>query len=547
MKMRRYLKYVIYLLVLAVLLFGLYGAYLSLYSSDISKLTEAEEKFVKENSPIQVGVDMDFVPYEFVDSQGQVQGLTVDFLHLVSIHTGINLEFIPGTWAKTIERLRAGEVDMINNVTPTPARDKFMQYSSQIELFDQTSSIYVLQYVVDVKDLGDLKGHLIGAKKATSVTNKIKKHEDVKLKEYPTSAGLLEALLAGEVDVVVDYDYPFQYQLFKKNINKVKKTPGIFHREPGTFAVRRENGLLLSIINKGMASVSDEEKQNLKVKWFGGPELFSEDAGGVGVTCFLRKYYLYFVGVSLLVLFLFFWNFTLRKQVDSATENLQESKSALKKSLKQKEILLKEVHHRVKNNLFTIVSLLEMQRLRSEQPEVQRMLTQAVNRVHSMALIHQKIYSSQDIEQLDFAEYLHELVENLLDSTIDPERDIEVEYNLSHSSLDIDRIIPCALIVNELVTNALVHGFDDREEGILRLRYDRLEEEYVIAVENNGRPLGEDFEIENSSSLGLKLVQGLAEEQLGGRIEVSSNGFMSFKITFPINRLETEESSTSGL
>lgn len=530
-------RYFIYLLFLTLFLLGFYGIHI-IPENDVVKvdLTAAEEQYLQENSPVRVGVDREFAPYEFVGPRDQIRGLTIDYLHLLSIKTGVNFEFVPGNWVECVERLRQGEVDLLGNVTPTEERDKFMKYTRSKDLFDQTSSIYVLRHVVGVSELEDLEGRLVGAKKSTSVTDKIKQQAQVQLKEYSTSEKLLEALLAGEVDAVVDYDYPFQYALFKNNIENVKKIESIFHREPGTFAVRVENDVLLSIISKGMDSITDGEIESIRVKWLGGPELFSVASDESPVGYFIRHYYHYLVGVVLIALFLILWNLILRRQVERATKNLRASEAALKKSLEQKEILLKEVHHRVKNNLFTIISLLEMQRLRADEPRLEELIGHTVNRVHSMALIHQKIYSSEDLEELDFSEYLRELVTSLLESCEKPDQKIEVEYDLAPVALDIDRIIPCALIVNELVTNALNHGFANLERGILRLKYYRENGYYFIIIENNGHHLPDGFSLKNSSSLGLNLVNSLATEQLAGEIEIVENDFVSFKIKFPVVR-----------
>ena len=178
-----------------------------------------------------------------------------------------------------------------------------------------------------------------------------------------------------------------------------------------------------------------------------------------------------------------------------------------------------------------------MQQIKSEDQDVKKLLTQSVNRVHSMALIHQKIYSAENIEELNFSEYLRELVDNLIDSCVQPEQEIEVQYEVEYAPLDIDRIIPCALAVNELVSNALMHGFQAEKEGFLRIKYARRQGNYMILIENDGRPLPPDFDIKENSSLGLNLVNSLICDQLAGDIEAHSNNTVVFKITFPVERV----------
>lgn len=227
------------------------------------------------------------------------------------------------------------------------------------------------------------------------------------------------------------------------------------------------------------------------------------------------------------------------EHIIGVSEDITEEKQAKKKlenSLREKETLLSEVHHRVKNNLFLIISILDMQQLQSENPELKKALIKSTNRIHSMALIHQKIYGGGSIKELDFAEYIQELVNNLMNSFQLPDQNIEVEYKVDSAPMDLDQIIPCGLVVNELVSNAFQHGFDKKKEGKLWVTYGLDEGEYIIVIENNGRPLPFEFEITEDSSLGLKLVKKLVCNQLGGNIEIKNDQKVVFDISFPAER-----------
>ncbi|MFP4687201.1 MAG: PAS domain S-box protein [bacterium] len=217
-------------------------------------------------------------------------------------------------------------------------------------------------------------------------------------------------------------------------------------------------------------------------------------------------------------------------------EDISEQKKImqrLEKSLQEKEVLFKEVHHRVKNNLFTIVSLLEMQQMMAEDPRLAEQLSQSIRRIHSMALIHKMVYQAEDFEEISFADYIRQLTQTLMESLTLPGQKIETDYNLTPETMHLDQALPCALIINELLSNAFKHGFKNKKDGKLKISYASDENNYVINIANNGHRLAEKFDIHNSSSLGLKLVNSLAEKQLSGKIFVKNNGMVNFGLKFP--------------
>ncbi|MGM0381476.1 MAG: sensor histidine kinase [bacterium] len=212
----------------------------------------------------------------------------------------------------------------------------------------------------------------------------------------------------------------------------------------------------------------------------------------------------------------------------------REKEQALEKSLEEKKVLLREIHHRVKNNLFTIISLLEMQEMQVEDDEFERFLSQSINRIHSMALIHKEIYASEEYSELDFGSYLKKLVSELKDSMVPAEKKIEMEFRLGEHNLDLDRSIPCALAVNELVTNAFSHGFADRDTGTLKVEFRIREDNYQIKVADDGQGLPDDFLISGGDTLGLPLVSNIIKNQLQGDLAYESNDWTVFEFEFPL-------------
>ena len=202
----------------------------------------------------------------------------------------------------------------------------------------------------------------------------------------------------------------------------------------------------------------------------------------------------------------------------------------LKASLNEKEVLLKEIHHRVKNNLQVITSLLALQSYTVESETVRRMFDEAGNRVRSIGDIHELLYRSPDLAHVDFGTYLHRLAQHLL-SFYGVEDRIHVSISAS-AHLALSEAIPCGLIVNELVTNSLKHGFPEANAGTIRITLKCDQNECLLEVADDGIGLPEDFDVEKATSLGLKLVSVLAK-QLHGSFQVQRSEGLKMRVSFP--------------
>jgi PAS domain S-box-containing protein len=202
-------------------------------------------------------------------------------------------------------------------------------------------------------------------------------------------------------------------------------------------------------------------------------------------------------------------------------------------ALREKELLLGEIHHRVKNNLQVVHSLLDLQALGIADPHVQQMVRDSQARVRSMALIHQTLYQSKDFARVNFQFFLDSLLPALIDShAVDATR-VRIEVNAHGVQLPINAAIPCGLIVNELVTNALKHAFPGDTAGGIRVELsDDGRGGIVLSVENDGAPIAADIDPQRGGTLGLRLVS-LLTEQLLGRLEIRRTAPTRFLLHFP--------------
>ncbi len=209
----------------------------------------------------------------------------------------------------------------------------------------------------------------------------------------------------------------------------------------------------------------------------------------------------------------------------------KKAENLIQRSLEEKTVLLKEIHHRVKNNMQVIYSLLNLQAKSISDRKTRSLLDEARNRVYSMALIHEKLYGSADLAYIDFKEYLTSLVSGIA-KTYKP-HDVVLSVDMEPLTLDVNAGIPCGLIVNELVSNSLKYAFPDRKKGTVKVGINRNSEgNHVLFVADNGVGFPEAFDFRNTTSLGLQLVNVLTG-QINGKIELSKAEGTAFSITFP--------------
>jgi two-component sensor histidine kinase len=201
-------------------------------------------------------------------------------------------------------------------------------------------------------------------------------------------------------------------------------------------------------------------------------------------------------------------------------------------TLHEKEVLIKEIHHRVKNNLQVIVSLLYLQSHKTTDPACADALMDCQTRIKSMALIHENLYQSGDLSTIDFDQYLRNLAGNLMVTYGVDRSGIRVVTDVRDISVNVTAAIPLGLIANELISNALKYAFSGRDGGEITLTGKRDSSRITIVIKDNGRGIPEDFDWEHADSLGLSLVQMLVR-QLKGTITLVRNGGTTFVITLP--------------
>jgi two-component sensor histidine kinase len=212
--------------------------------------------------------------------------------------------------------------------------------------------------------------------------------------------------------------------------------------------------------------------------------------------------------------------------------DLKQAEEQIGKSLKEKEVLLQEIHHRVKNNMTVIMSLLKLQADRVKDKHYREMLGDSMGRIKTMALIHEKLYKAKDLAKVNFNDYLKDMINSMFMSYGLSPNKVALKTDVEDVDFGVDTAIPCGLIINELVSNSLKHAFPEDRDGEIKVslrRNDKAEVELTVSDNGVGMPEGLDFR--KTDSLGLNLVNALVG-QLRGEIELYREKGAEFIITF---------------
>jgi PAS domain S-box-containing protein len=216
-----------------------------------------------------------------------------------------------------------------------------------------------------------------------------------------------------------------------------------------------------------------------------------------------------------------------------ATEQVAAEEKILG-SLREKEVLLKEIHHRVKNNLQVVASLLGLQSRSAGDDQMRRMLLESQNRVHTMALLHECLYRSHNLSKIDFPDYIRQLVSHLYRSYEIEAGHVRLETKMEQLYLDMDAAVACGLIINELVSNSLKYAFPDGRQGVVRIELTAdANQMALLIVADNGASRVSQSDLETAKTLGLRLVRSLTE-QLGGTIELRTKDGTEARLRFPV-------------
>lgn len=228
-----------------------------------------------------------------------------------------------------------------------------------------------------------------------------------------------------------------------------------------------------------------------------------------------------------------FAGITLMKwELEAKEKKRQEAEEYLKKSLAEKDVLLREVHHRVKNNMQIISSILSMQSRSIDEPRLKEVLQESQNRIHSMALIHENLYNNKSLANIMFSTYIKSLTGNIARTYSNIQTSVQFDYQIDIAYLPMDIAIPCGLIINELISNSFKYAFVNMSVGIISIHFKSLkDDEYELTVSDNGVGIPSEVNIFKTKSLGMKILHKLVQ-QIDGELKSDFTNGTKFIINF---------------
>lgn len=233
------------------------------------------------------------------------------------------------------------------------------------------------------------------------------------------------------------------------------------------------------------------------------------------------------------------WNKNLKQKVRQKTEELEQNREKLEKALGERDLLLDTIHDRVRNNLTMVLALLELQLKGEEEKTNDEILKDSYSRIRSLALIHETMVQSQTFERVNLKSFAIKLSNRLQKSFEKSLQQIEVSMNASDIEIHIDRAVPLAMILNEMMVNAFMHGFTDLPKGVVFVTLDMREDELCLQVRDNGHPLPDNFEEVTQKTLGFKLIRTLVK-QLQGELNIVDKKKSFFEVRVPKHILNSE-------
>lgn len=492
------------------------------------EFSEQEKTWIKEHPIIYHGYDATWHPFEFYSEKDSTYtGIIADYIEIVEEKTGVDFRPIPNiTWEETIKKLETGEVDLATGITANERRKGFLNFTKPYMSFP-----LVIVTRKDYDFIGGLKD-LIGKEVALPVgfyTSEMISRDFPKINIIHKTdvKESLESVSFGETDAFVGNLAVVSYYINKEGFTNIKiAAPTRYKNSDLSFGIRKDWPELVSIVDKVFDSIPPEKHNAIKIEWI---QIRYEYGINVRKIVYITGVLLLIV--LLLIMIVLLWNRSLQREIvkrNVIEEKLEDSLLKLGKKNEEKRALLKEIHHRVKNNLQVVNSLLKFQSRKLEDENAIAMFKETRNRVVSMALLHEKMYRSDDIHQIDVQDYISRLVEDLVKSYA-VDKSIKLNIKIEVVNLMMRTLVPLGLIINEMITNSLKHGFKNKSEGEISVSIKHIEGvRFEMIIGDNGEGFKKDHK---STGIGVKLIQ-IFTKQLNGTLEQLEMPGAVFKLYF---------------
>ena len=477
--------------------------------------TDEEQQWIKDHPIVEYGYEPHWPPYEIYEN-GEYNGISGEYIRLIEKHTGIDMQPIPGiTWVETITGLETGDVKVGALVTITEERKPFLEFTSP-HLSDPLV-IITRENFQFINSIEDLEGKTIILPESYHIVTAVKsEYPQLNVTTTASVLGCLKAVNNNKADAFIGSLAVTSYYIKSEDLSNLKiAAPTRYGYLNLGLATHPDYRIFRDIAEKVFANITAKEHIAIKNKW-----MIDENQESLRFQKF-KKYLLYAIASVILLLIIFFiWSKTLMVEI----KNRKKIEIDLKRKNEEKEILLKEVHHRVKNNLQMIQSLLNMQSRSVSNPEAVKVISDGKSRVMAMALIHKILYESEDFTLIDVRQYILQLYQNVQKVFGANIKDINLDLNVDDIQLNIEKAIPIGLILNELLSNSYKHAFLNKTSGKITITIHQDSESLHFFYSDDGIGIP-DMTTINKESLGLRLINRLTNQLHAKPNFDTANGF----------------------
>jgi len=466
-------------------------------------------------SSILVVCDDDYPPYAMRRSDGQLEGIVPDLWEAWEKKTGVHVELRGMNWAHALEEAESGRADVIDMLFDTPSRRLAFEYGPAYATIQVP--VFIHKSVSGIASTRDLAGFSVAVKSGDASIEELASRGVDELVMYKGYAEIVDAAARLDVRIFCVDKPPAYYYLYKKRIDGEFRIAfilgqGEFHR-----AVPKGRSDILKLVEEGFGSMPSTTFAAIDWKWLGSDLAGSADLRILSVAAAI---------IACIVAFLVMNSWALGRRVRAATSDLnrkiaqlEESEARNRASIAEKEVLLKEIHHRVKNNLQIVSSLIQLKSDELRDQDDRLLLVDIRQRILALAQLHELLYQSKDLASIDAGEYLDAIARDTARAFAWPDIGCSVERLV----LGIDDALPLGLVADELLVNAMKYAYPAGQRGQIRMI---LSEErgaageksvLVLSIEDDGVGLPPGLDPTTCASMGFTIVRGLAQ-QLNGEL-----------------------------
>lgn len=498
-----------WIILLALILFPRFN---SIAQADY--FTQEELEWIKEHPIINFGYEPNWPPYEIYDGE-TYKGIVGDYLQMVSDATSIEFKPIPDiTWEESLDRLKSGEIHFVPSCAITENRKQFLVFTQSI--VSDPLVIVTKKDASFVSSLDYLRGKTIALPRNYYTLEIIQRdYPDIKVIQESTIEACLKAVSTGKAEAFFGSLGVVSYYMNSKGFTNLKiASPTKYDDVLISMACTKDWEPLKNIIDKVLDRISFKQHSEIRQKWIAVRYEYGISDSTVQNYILLGAFVL-----TIIVGFFILWNRSLQREIRKRLEVEKEMKGVLNKLQQQndeRKILLQEIHHRVKNNLQIIVSMLKLQAANDAEDFN---LDDTINRINSISLIHEMIYKSENISTDNVSTYFSALIDKIISSQTS-EKKIEVIVKADDDNIGLKTLVPIAIILNELVVNSIKHGFSETDSGTIKLEFSSNNGTINMIYSDNGRWKGD----EDKEGFGTSLIQIFTEQLDGSYTRDLSNG-----------------------